>query len=99
MRHVLGKQAYKLSNGDYGILGTTRLTSINGVTRPNLKRATDEMRNAPREAWLLCEAMNTRKGSKENAIVTSKCRFLLFKNRMLVILYTNLLADTPRNPE
>lgn len=78
-------------------MGTTRFTNIDVVNRPDVRRAVDEMSNASRGAWLLYQAMNKLKGSKENLAVAWKCGLVVLKGRTLVIFYINLLADTPRN--
>lgn len=94
-RPVLARQLHVLSDGDCKILGTVRFTNVDGINRPALKEAIEDLKHAPRGEWRLVQVFEKCQGATQTVEAAQNAGFIVFKDRCVVTLYTNDLLDTP----
>ena len=96
--HLLARQVAKTSDDEIRILGTVRLSNIDGCNRKYLKEAIDTLGEKPRFSWLLVQAFDRQSLRDREGILAKNCGFVVFKDRKIIIFYSNDLADTPSMP-
>lgn len=86
-RHVLARQLFCLSDGECGVLGTVRITNIDGINRSALKEAIEELKYSRRGEWRLFEVLEKNKIPNALPYLAQKAGFEVFKHRFVVLLH------------
>ena len=93
-RHVLGKQIKSLTNDEIRIIGTVRMNFVDKLNKPNVKKAYEMVEKMVHGSWLLVQCFDS--GPDGDPQVSTNCGYLVFKDKKVVVFYSNDLADTPR---
>ena len=97
-RHVLARQVNQLSEDNIRIIGTVRFNNVDSVNRRHLKEAMTMMSSKSRGSWLLVQSFDKPTERHQPAQVAKNAGFIVFKDRNVVVFYTNDLATTPSSP-
>ena len=95
-RHALGKQLLRLTDGEARLLGTVRMNVVDAVNRPAIKKGIECLQRSERGSWLLVHTLDKPTGRGEEVTRAEKTGYILFKDKKVVVFYTNDLAETPR---
>lgn len=95
-RHVIDKQSKLLSGDESKILRTIRMNKVDAVNCPVLKDGIKKLENADRRKWLLVYVLDKESHQSTESPVAENCVYIIFKDRNVVLMYKNDLADTPR---
>jgi hypothetical protein len=88
-RHFLAEQTKIFSDGEIRILGTVKLLNTDGRNKVTIETAKSEIKEGTRGSWRLTQVFNKDGNIAENA------GYIVFKDRAIVVFYTNDLASTP----
>lgn len=89
--HLLAKQLKILTDDEINVLLTDRINNLDAIHRTNVKKALTELQNVERGSWCLCHVYDK---NGENKTITTNCGYIAFKDRKVVLFYTNYLTDT-----
>ena len=88
-RHFLAEQTKIFSDGEISILGTVKLLNTDGRNKAVIEIAKSEIKDAERGSWRLTQVFN------KDGSVAQNAGYIVFKDRAVVVFYTNDLASTP----
>ena len=95
-RHPLARQLANATDGEMKVLGTVRFNNIDKLNRPLVKQAVERLGDKEKGDWFLAHAHHA--DAKGNVKVSSNAGCIIFKDRAIVVFYSNDLAQTPSAP-
>lgn len=97
-QHLLAKKLDLLSDGECGIFGNVQIKNVDAINRPNLKQTLEELEHKNRGEWQLWQAMDQPTILHGSSDAADHWGFVVFKDRDMVIFYTNRVDIMPKNP-
>jgi Transposase IS4 len=97
-RHKFAKEVKLLSLNTVHVVGAMRINYVDAINKPRVKEAMELLKSKERGSWYLLQCFESASSITQSPEIATNTGYIVFKDRNIVIFYSNDLASTPTVP-